>query len=142
MPKFVIEERFPMQASCRRSKLRTISQTSCGVLREMGPQIQWLQKLRHRRQDLLHLHCPSRMKMQFAEACPAGRVSGPTGFSAHSNGDLTPHGGVTAEIARRPSGSLLCQGTFPPPAVSPWVVVCGEVGAGLHAGWFVTPKRA
>jgi len=23
--------------------LRTISQTSCGVLREMGPQIQWLQ---------------------------------------------------------------------------------------------------
>ena len=39
-----------------RQELQAISQKSCGVLREMGPQIQWHAELRHRRQDLLRLH--------------------------------------------------------------------------------------
>ena len=43
MPKFVIEREIPDAGKLSPEQLRTISQTSCGVLREMGPQIQWLQ---------------------------------------------------------------------------------------------------
>ena len=42
MPKFVIEREIPKAGNLSASELRTISQKSCGVLREMGPQIQWL----------------------------------------------------------------------------------------------------
>jgi hypothetical protein len=43
MPKFVIEREIPDAGKLSPEQLRAISQTSCGVLREMGPQIQWLQ---------------------------------------------------------------------------------------------------
>ena len=42
MPKFVIKREIPKAGNLSASELRTISQKSCGVLREMGPQIQWL----------------------------------------------------------------------------------------------------
>ena len=42
MPKFVIEREIPEQASYLPSNSNAISQTSCGVLQEMGPKIQWL----------------------------------------------------------------------------------------------------
>ena len=43
MPKFVIEREIPGAGQLSSEQLHAISQTSCGVLREMGPQIQWLQ---------------------------------------------------------------------------------------------------
>lgn len=43
MPKFVIERELTGAGKLSRQELQAISQKSCGVLREMGPQIQWLQ---------------------------------------------------------------------------------------------------
>ena len=43
MPKFLIERELPGAGQLTADQLRAISQTSCGVLQEMGPQIQWLQ---------------------------------------------------------------------------------------------------
>ena len=42
MPKYVIERAIPGAGSLSPQELRAISQKSCGVLSEMGPQIQWL----------------------------------------------------------------------------------------------------
>ena len=42
MPKFVIERDIPGAGALSPLELKTISQTSCGVLREMGPSIQWV----------------------------------------------------------------------------------------------------
>lgn len=43
MPKFVIEREIPGAGNLSDSELRAISQKSVGVLKEMGPEIQWLQ---------------------------------------------------------------------------------------------------
>jgi len=43
MPKFVIERDIPEAGRLSSDQLRAISQKSCGVLREMGAQIQWVQ---------------------------------------------------------------------------------------------------
>lgn len=43
MPKYVIEREIPGAGNMSPQELRAVSQTSCGVLRQMGPAIQWLQ---------------------------------------------------------------------------------------------------
>ena len=43
MPKFVIERDIPEAGRMSSEQLQAISQKSCGILREMGPQIQWIQ---------------------------------------------------------------------------------------------------
>jgi uncharacterized protein DUF4242 len=43
MPKYVIEREIPGAGKLSAADLKAISQKSCGVLREMGPQIQWVQ---------------------------------------------------------------------------------------------------
>ncbi len=43
MPKFVIERDIPEAGKLSPEQLQAISQKSCGVLREMGPQIQWIE---------------------------------------------------------------------------------------------------
>jgi uncharacterized protein DUF4242 len=43
MPKFLIERDIPGAGDLTEQELQAISQKSCGVLREMGPQIQWLE---------------------------------------------------------------------------------------------------
>ncbi len=43
MPKYVIEREIPGAGKFSPAQLKAISQTSCGVLQEMGPQIQWVQ---------------------------------------------------------------------------------------------------
>jgi hypothetical protein len=43
MPKYVIEREIPGAAKLTAEQLKAISQTSCGVLSKMGPQIQWVQ---------------------------------------------------------------------------------------------------
>jgi hypothetical protein len=42
MPKYVIEREIPGAGSLTADQLKAISQTSCGVLSNMGPQIQWV----------------------------------------------------------------------------------------------------
>jgi Protein of unknown function (DUF4242) len=43
MPKFVIEREIPGAGKLPKNELQAISQKSCGVLQNMGPQIQWVQ---------------------------------------------------------------------------------------------------
>jgi len=42
MPKFIIEREIPGAGNMTDAQLRAAAQKSLGVLREMGPQIQWL----------------------------------------------------------------------------------------------------
>jgi hypothetical protein len=42
MPKFVIEREIPGAGTLSSSELQGISQKSCGVLRQLGPQVQWV----------------------------------------------------------------------------------------------------
>ena len=41
MPKFVIEREIPNAGSLTPEQLKAVSQTSCSVLRNLGPEIQW-----------------------------------------------------------------------------------------------------
>ena len=43
MPRFVIERDIPGAGNLTPAELHGISQKSCGVLRGMGPQIQWVE---------------------------------------------------------------------------------------------------
>ena len=43
MPKYVIEREIPGAGALSAADLQGISQKSCGVLTNMGPQIQWVQ---------------------------------------------------------------------------------------------------
>lgn len=43
MPKYVIERDIPGAGQLSADELKAISQKSCGVLRHLGPQIQWQQ---------------------------------------------------------------------------------------------------
>jgi len=43
MPKYVIEREIPAAGNLSSGDLQGISQKSCGVLRELGPQVQWVQ---------------------------------------------------------------------------------------------------
>ncbi len=43
MPKFLIERNIPGAGKMTPDQLRAASQTSCGALRQVGPQVQWLE---------------------------------------------------------------------------------------------------
>ena len=43
MPKYVIERDVPGAGAMAPDELQAISRTSCDVLRELGPEIQWVQ---------------------------------------------------------------------------------------------------
>ncbi len=43
MPKFLIEREIPGAGELSPAELQAVSQTSCNVLINMGPQIQWVQ---------------------------------------------------------------------------------------------------
>ena len=43
MPKYVIERELPGAGKLSKDQLQAISQKSCGVLNELGPQIQWIE---------------------------------------------------------------------------------------------------
>jgi hypothetical protein len=43
VPKFVIEREIPGAGKMSGKQLQEVSQLSCGVLKGMGPQIQWVQ---------------------------------------------------------------------------------------------------
>jgi cell division inhibitor SulA len=43
MPKYIIEREIPGAGKLTSDQLQAISQKSCGVLKQLGPQIQWLE---------------------------------------------------------------------------------------------------
>jgi hypothetical protein len=43
MPKYVIERELPGAGKLSKDQLQAISQKSCGVLNDLGPQIQWIE---------------------------------------------------------------------------------------------------
>ena len=43
MPKFLIEREIPGAGNLNTGQLHAVAEKSCGVLREMGPQIQWVE---------------------------------------------------------------------------------------------------
>jgi hypothetical protein len=43
MPKFLIEREIPGAGDLKPAELQAISQKSCGVLKNMGPHIQWVE---------------------------------------------------------------------------------------------------
>jgi hypothetical protein len=43
MPKYVIERNIPGVGASTADALKAVSQTSCSVLKDLGPQIQWVQ---------------------------------------------------------------------------------------------------
>jgi hypothetical protein len=43
MPKFIIEREIPGAGNLSTAELQAISQKSCSVIRNMGPEIQWVQ---------------------------------------------------------------------------------------------------
>ncbi len=43
MPKYLIEREIPGAGKLSQDELHAISQKSCGVLKNLGPQIQWLE---------------------------------------------------------------------------------------------------
>ncbi len=43
MPKYVIEREIPGAGNLSPAQLQAISQKSCGVLNNLGPQIQWIE---------------------------------------------------------------------------------------------------
>ena len=42
MPKYVIERELPGAGKLSPQELKAVSQKSCGVLRQMGPHVQWV----------------------------------------------------------------------------------------------------
>jgi hypothetical protein len=42
MPRFIIEREIPGAGKLTPAELQSISQASCGVLRQLGPQVQWV----------------------------------------------------------------------------------------------------
>ena len=43
MPKYLIERELPQAGNLSPQDLQSIAQKSCGILQDMGPQIQWVQ---------------------------------------------------------------------------------------------------
>jgi hypothetical protein len=43
MPKYIIEREIPEAGKLTSDQLQGISQKSCGVLRKLGPEIQWIE---------------------------------------------------------------------------------------------------
>ena len=43
MPKFIVEREIPGAGKMSPREVQAIAQKSCGVLKQMGPQIQWVQ---------------------------------------------------------------------------------------------------
>jgi hypothetical protein len=42
MPRYIIERELPGAGTLSAQELHAISQKSCGVLRDLGPQVQWM----------------------------------------------------------------------------------------------------
>jgi hypothetical protein len=60
MPKYVIERDLPGAGKLSPQELQAVSQKSCAVLKNLGPQIQWVHSYVTQDKILLHLYCAER----------------------------------------------------------------------------------
>jgi len=78
MPKFVIEREIPNAGKLSPEELRPVSQKSCGVLRNLGPQIQWVQSyVTDDKVYCVYIAPNKEMVQEHAKQCgfPANRIS-------------------------------------------------------------------
>ena len=78
MPKYVIERDIPGAGNLSADQLRTISQKSCSVLRELGPQIQWFHSyVTHDKLYCIYMAPSEKTILEHAQrgGFPANRVS-------------------------------------------------------------------
>ncbi len=82
MPKYVIERELPGAGKLSPQELKGIAQKSCGVLREMGSQIQWLHSyVTDDKVYCVYIAPNEKMVLEHAKCggFPANRVSRVTG---------------------------------------------------------------
>jgi len=82
MPKFLIERNIPGAGALSKEQLQGISQKSCSVLRELGPQIQWVQSyVTDDKVTCVYIAPNEEMVLEHAKCggFPANRVSRVTG---------------------------------------------------------------
>jgi hypothetical protein len=78
MPKYIVERDIPEAGKLSSEKLKVMAQTSCSVLRELGPKIEWLQSyVTDDRIYCVYSAPDDEMVRQHAEICgfPANRIS-------------------------------------------------------------------
>ena len=78
MPKFIIERNMPGLGNLTSAELRGASQKSCGVLRDLGPDIQWVESyVTHDKLYCVYVAPDEEMVRKHAElgGFPADRVS-------------------------------------------------------------------
>ena len=78
MPKFVIEREIPDAGKLSPEELKAISQKSCGVLRQLGPEIQWVESyVTDNKVYCVYIASDEAMVRQHAEmgGFPANRIS-------------------------------------------------------------------
>ena len=78
MPKYVIEREIPGAGKLSAEELKGISQKSCGVLQEIGPQIQWQESyVTDDKIYCVHIAANEEMVREHAqkEGFPANRIS-------------------------------------------------------------------
>ena len=79
MPKYVIEREMPGAGNLSAEELQGAAQTSCNTLKEMGPQIQWVQSyITTDKIYCVYIAPDEAMVRQHAEQAgfPANRISG------------------------------------------------------------------
>ena len=60
MPKYVIERELPGAGKLSADELKAISQKSCGVIRELGPGIQWVESFVTEEKIYCVYHAPNK----------------------------------------------------------------------------------
>lgn len=79
MPKFIIEREIAGAGNLSKDELQAVSQKSCGVLCELGTQIQWLES--YVTDDKIYCDLYRARRRNCARTRPARRLSGKSRFA-------------------------------------------------------------
>ena len=96
MPKYLIEREIPGAGQMSASDLQAVSRRSCEVIRNLGPDLYWIESFVTKDKVLLHLHRPGRGT--HPEARGAGRFSGQS--HQRDQGDHRPRDRLIKEKKR------------------------------------------
>jgi hypothetical protein len=83
MAKYVIERELPGAGKLSADQLKASSQKSCGVLRNLGPQIQWIHS--YMTDDKIYCIYRAPNEGNGARARQPGRLSGEQGFRGQND---------------------------------------------------------
>ena len=98
--RFVIEREMPAVGTLEREQMRAAAEKSNSVLRELGPDIQWMESARHAGQDLLRLSGEGRGADP--QARRDERLSGQQDFRGQAH-DRSDDGGLVVCTAASPA---------------------------------------